>query len=86
MFGSRRYRTMVCRDGNGLYIEGRNRFFCGEELEFLGPQMKRAMISIAGLRGLEGLELNAAHPNYKVRIDDLPDWVDAGDMLRRKMT
>ncbi len=76
---------LVCRDKSGLYVEGRNRFFSGEELELIGPQMKRAMISIAGLRDLEGLELNAAHPNYKVRINDLPEWVDAGDMLRRKM-
>ncbi len=74
---------LVCRDEQGLYIEGRNRFLPGEELEFIGPQMKRTVVSVSGLRNLKNVELDVAQPNSQVRFDHMPDWVDAGDMLRR---
>ncbi len=76
---------LVCRDDNGLYVEGRNRFFPGEKLELIGPQMRRAVISVAGLRDLKDLELTVAQPNARVRLDRLPEWVGAGDMLRRRI-
>ena len=76
---------LVCRDEDGLYIEGRNRFFPGDELELIGPQMRRAAITVAGLRDLKDLPLSAAQPNSRVRLDNLPEWVAAGDMLRHKL-
>ncbi len=75
---------LVCDAGEGLYVEGRNRFLPGEELELIGPQMRRAVIRVAGLRGLDGTELTVAQPNSKVRIEPFPEWAEAGDMLRRK--
>jgi putative protease len=76
---------LVCRDENGLYVEGRNRFFPGDELELIGPRMKRAVISVTGLRDLNDRELAAAQPNARLRLDNLPEWVEAGDMLRRSI-
>ena len=76
---------LVCRDEEGLYVEGRNRFFPGDELELIGPQMRRAAITVAGLRDLKDLPLSAAQPNSRVRLDNLPEWVAAGDMLRHKL-
>ena len=75
---------LVCRDDNGLYIEGRNRFLPGDELELLGPQMRRAVIQVTGLRDLKDQELRVAQPNSRVRLNHLPEWVGAGDMLRRR--
>ncbi len=77
---------LVCRDENGLYVEGRNRFFAGDELELLGPQMRRAIIRVNGLRDLKDHPLSAAQPNSRVRLDQLPEWVTVGDMLRRKIS
>jgi len=76
---------LICRDEHGLYVEGRNRFLPGDELELIGPQMKRSLIRISVISDLKGLEVPAAQPNLKVRIDNLPDWAEAGDMLRRKL-
>lgn len=76
---------LICRDENGLYVEGRNRFLPGEELELLGPQMSRAVIPVTGLRDLKDRALHVAQPNAKVRLDQLPRWVEAGDMLRRRI-
>lgn len=74
---------LVCRDEQGLFIEGRNRFLPGEELELMGPRMNRAVVKVEGLKTLKGEVLDVAQPNSKVRMDQMPDWVDAGDMLRR---
>ncbi len=75
---------LVCDDENGLYVEGRNRFFPGDELEVIGPRMRRAMIKVTALCDLDGKELDVAQPNSTVRFDCLPAWAEAGDMLRRK--
>lgn len=76
---------LVCRDEDGFYVEGRNRFLPGEELELIGPQLRRAVLPVTGLRDLNDLEVSAAQPNAKVRLDLLPEWVGAGDMLRRRI-
>lgn len=76
---------LVCHDENGIYVEGRNRFLPGEELELIGPQMRRAVVKVTGLRDLNGQELSAAQPNLKVRLDNLPEWTEAGNMLRREI-
>ncbi|WP_020675228.1 peptidase U32 family protein [Geopsychrobacter electrodiphilus] len=76
---------LIRQNEAGLFVEGRNRFLPGEELELIGPQMKRALIRVAGLRDLKGDELPVAQPNSQVWLDSLPGWAEAGDMLRRKL-
>ncbi len=76
---------LVCRDASGLYVEGRNRFRAGDELELIGPQMKRSPVRVSGLRGLDGVAASVAQPNAKVRLDQLPAWAETGDLLRRKI-
>ncbi|MCF6180307.1 MAG: U32 family peptidase C-terminal domain-containing protein, partial [Geopsychrobacter sp.] len=76
---------LVCSDETGLHVEGRNRFLPGEELELIGPAMQRALIEVENLTDLKGQALTVAQPNSRVRFSQLPDWVEAGDMLRRKI-
>ncbi|WP_244151835.1 peptidase U32 family protein [Malonomonas rubra] len=73
----------VRRDENGLWVEGRNRFLLGDELELIGPQMKQEKFTAANIRTLAGKELQAGNPNYQLRML-LPDWADDGDLIRRK--
>jgi putative protease len=76
---------LVCADDEGFYVEGRNRFLLGEELELVGPGMRRSLIRVTSLRDLKGQALSVAQPNSRVRLEPLPDWVEAGDLLRRRI-
>ncbi len=72
-------------DAQGVaLVEGRNRFFPGEELELIGPQMRRERLT-AGTPVNEADEvLTVVQPNARVRFP-LPKWARAGDMLRREV-
>ncbi len=75
----------VHRDGDGLWVAGRNRFFVGDEVELIGPQMCQVKFKVEGLTDFSGTSLEAGHPNSKLRMQ-LPDWAEEGDLLRLKRT
>ena len=67
----------------GLWeVEGRNRFFAGEELELIGPEMRQATFSPAGLQTAEGRPVEVVQPNARVSMR-LPQGSRPGDILRR---
>lgn len=73
----------VRSDENGLWVEGRNRFLLGDELELIGPQMRQEKFIAADIRTLSGEELAAGNPNYQLRMP-LPAWAEDGDLIRRQ--
>lgn len=73
----------VRRDDNGLWVEGRNRFLLGDELELIGPQMRQEKFLAAQICNFAGEALPAGQPNYQLRMQ-LPAWAEAGDLIRRK--
>jgi len=68
----------------GLFIATKNRFFAGETLELIGPGLRRTALVVKNLQNLKGEDLNLAQPNSQVKIEGLPTWATAGDMLRRR--
>lgn len=73
----------VVRSGDdGLFIEGRNQFLPGEEIELIGPDMRQHCFCLKQITDLKGNVLSVSQPNAKVRLD-LPDWAEPGDLLRR---
>lgn len=73
----------VVRSGEGgLFIEGRNRFLPGEEIELIGPAMQQKSFRLEQIVDLKGNELSVSQPNAQVRLQ-LPDWAEPGDLLRR---
>lgn len=73
----------VCRDENGLWVEGKNKFLAGDEIELLGPKMQQEKFCAEKIYDFSGQELPAGQPNSKLRLQ-LPDWADEGDLIRRK--
>ena len=73
----------VRSDDQGLWVEGRNRFLCGDEVELIGPQMRQQKFRVEEILSLEGKSLPAGQPNSQLRLQ-LPVWAAAGDLLRRK--
>ena len=73
----------VRRDAKGLWVEGRNRFFLGDELELIGPKMKQEKVVVEKICDFAGKELTAGNPNYQLRMQ-LPDWAEEGDLIRRQ--
>jgi len=61
----------------------RNRFFPGEPLEIIGPGMRTERLEIKDLETEDGLPLEVAQPNQRVRFA-APASLAAGDLLRRK--
>jgi len=74
---------LVRRNSLGLWVEGRNRFLSGDELELIGPGMRQEKFSAAELEDLTGQPLSAGHANYRLRMP-LPGWAEDGDLLRRQ--
>jgi putative protease len=74
----------VGEDGRGL-VEGRNRFFPGEDLELVGPGMRQATFCVGPLASEEGLPLPVAQPNSRI-VMQLPVDARPGDLLRRQVT
>lgn len=72
----------IDEDGQGL-VEGRNRFFPGEELELIGPGMRQASFSVGSLSSEKGEPLSVAQPNSQI-IMQLPAGTCPGDFLRRQ--
>ncbi len=68
-------------EGRAL-VEGRGRFFPGEELELIGPAMRQARFTVGEIRSAEGALLSAAQPNAKI-VTELPEGSRPGDLLRR---
>ena len=70
-------------DNHGLWVAGRNRFLVGDELELIGPKMRQQAFRVNEIRTCEGEIVPAGQPNSKLKLD-LPDWAEAGDLIRRK--
>ena len=68
--------------GRGV-VAGRNRFFPGETLEIIGPEMRAAIFRVEGILSPDGEPLPAAQPNARVVLE-LPAGVRPGDLLRRE--
>ncbi len=73
----------VRRDAQGLWVEGRNRFLRGDEVELIGPQMRQEKFIVREIFNFAGEPLPAGQPNYQLRLQ-LPGWAEEGDLLRRK--
>ncbi|MDX2495836.1 MAG: U32 family peptidase C-terminal domain-containing protein [Desulfuromusa sp.] len=71
----------VRRDEQGLWVEGRNRFLPGDEIELIGPEMRQQKIKVDEIRNFAGDLLPAGQPNSQLRLQ-LPDWAEEGDLLR----
>ncbi len=69
-------------DGRGL-VEGRNRFFPGESLELIGPQMRQANFCAGELCSEAGEVLSVGQPNARI-VMELPGGAQVGDLLRRE--
>ncbi len=75
------YVGFVREDEIGLWVEGKNRFLLGDEVELIGPQLRQQKFRVDEIQSLTGELLPAGQPNSKLRLK-LPDWAEAGDMLR----
>lgn len=69
-------------DGTAV-VEGRNRFFAGENLELIGPGMKTLPFTAGALKNIEGESLRAGQPNARI-VMALPPGSRPGDLLRRE--
>lgn len=67
----------------GLWVEGRNRFLLGDELELIGPKMRQQRFRVDRIQTCAGEPVPAGQPNSELFLD-LPDWAQAGDLIRRK--
>lgn len=73
--------SQVHADGRGLVI-GRNRFFPGEILELIGPDMRQASFEVHDPTTEVGAPLSVVQPNAQVLLP-LPAGAQTGDLLRR---
>jgi putative protease len=73
---------LVHRQDGELIVEGRNRFFPGENLELIGPGMRTESFKVDSIETLEGTVAPAGQPNMRMRIE-LPEGAQEGDILRR---
>ena len=71
----------VLTDGSG-WVGARNRFFNGEVLELLGPQMRQSQFSVGEVRNGNNEVVTTIQPNARVRMP-LPKGAAPGDLLRR---
>lgn len=76
----------VCDDGT-IIVEARNRIRTGDELEFIGPDMKSNNLLVENLRLLDyrGVIYNAesANPNQRI-VMSLPFTVEPFDLIRKE--
>ncbi|MFO7813066.1 MAG: U32 family peptidase [Pelovirga sp.] len=73
----------VRRDDKGLWVAGRNRFFAGDELELIGPNMRQQIFIAERISDRDGQPLAAGQPNSELLLD-LPPWAAEGDLIRRE--
>jgi putative protease len=76
------YIGVVRRGESGLFIDGKNRFMPGEEVELIAPAMRQKTFCIGRITDLQGVEQPVSQPNAQVRLE-LPEWAEPGDLLRR---
>jgi U32 family peptidase len=73
-------------DSDGVaFIGVRNRIKAGDTLEFIGPQMTENSLLLETMTSEEGLLLQVAQPNSRIRVA-LPFTVQANDLVRREST
>jgi U32 family peptidase len=70
------------RRGDEALVQGRNRFYPGEELEVIGPAMRQQRFRAETIAATEPEPVEVVQPNSLVRMA-LPGWVRPGDLLRR---
>jgi putative protease len=68
-------------DGSG-WVGARNRFFSGEVLELLGPEMRQDQFIVRDVINGNSEVVSTIQPNAKVRMP-LPQGAAPGDLLRR---
>ncbi len=73
----------VRTDDQGLWVEGRNKFLPGDELELIGPDMRQQKFRVNEIRTRSGDMVPAGQPNSQLRVQ-LPDWAEEGDLIRRE--
>jgi len=73
----------VRRDDSGVWVAGRNRFFAGDTLELIGPQMRQQAFVAERITDRHGQPLAAGQPNSELLLD-LPQWAEEGDLIRRE--
>jgi len=71
----------VAADGRAL-VEGRNRFFPGEQIELFGPGLRQAVFTIGTPCNENQEPQSVVQPNARVWLT-LPAGAAVGDMLRR---
>lgn len=69
-------------DNNLARVEGRNRFYVGDLIELIGPQMWQVSFVVPDCVDKEGQPVVVIQPNAQVWMQ-LPDGAHIGDMLRR---
>lgn len=74
----------VAADGTAV-VEGRNRFFPGESLELIGPEMRGADFCAGELHSEKGDPVVAGQPNARI-VMSLPEGARPGDLLRKPVT
>ena len=70
-------------NGRGL-VEGRNRFFPGEDLELIGPGMRQVTFPVGSMASEKEQPLTVAQPNARILMQ-LPPGSQPGDLLRRQV-
>lgn len=70
-------------EGGRALVEGRNRFFPGEELELIGPGMRQVRFTVGCLAAEDGTPRSVAQPNARLLLE-VPAGAQAGDLLRRR--
>jgi len=71
----------VNADGSG-WIGARNRFFSGEVLELLGPQLRQEQFVVSAVSNGDNATVTTIQPNARVCMP-LPPGAAPGDLLRR---
>lgn len=64
------------------YIISKNKFYEGEELEFVTPFMETVAYKVTGLADEQGAPAEFTRPNYRYKME-LPDELSDGSFLRR---
>lgn len=76
--------NVVSSDGQRVYLEQRNKFIDGDELEVLSPEKEPFMIKVEDLRNESGEKIESApHPMEKVSIK-CDKHIETGSIVRKE--
>ncbi len=78
-------KVLAVEDSGEALVVARNRFFPGETVELIGPDMRNAALIVADLKSEAGVALSVAQPNGRLLLR-LPPGARVGDLLRREKT